>query len=163
MNKSLSFLLIMTLFSCTDRDSLLLTEYQKSFTDAIGRKIDFEGFNIKKKSKYKVLVLLSTQCASCTLTLNRWSESVHHSIFDNKDVILLSYGPPNEYFTSNLKESTTYIKDLIHVHDTSGQFIYRNNIEIYSLDVFLLNDKNETLLIGDPTKDPLIAKFYKQF
>ena len=163
IKKILSLFSIMILLACSDRKAFLLGEYQKSFADVIGNKIDFGDFDITSDSEYKILVLLNTQCASCPLTVKRWSQSMNSEAFQNKDIIFLSYGQPNEYFDSNFQESTATIDDLNHLHDESGQFLYSNNLESYSLDVFLLNGENEILLIGDPTKDSLVEKFYQSF
>lgn len=154
---------LVTVVSCSDRDSFLLNEYQKSFEDVIGNKISLIDFDNVQNFDYKVVVLLNTQCASCSLTIKRWSQSVNMKIFKNKHLILLSYGKPNKYFNATLEEFTTGLKSINHIHDKSGRFIYDNNLELYSLDVFLLNEDNEVLLVGDPTKDPLVEKFYKRF
>ncbi|MFY0594264.1 hypothetical protein [Roseivirga sp.] len=163
MNKFKFTFLVIIFCACSDRNDFLLSEYQKSFSGMIGSKIDIEELNSIQEYNFKVLVLLNTQCASCVLTAKRWSESVNHSIFNNKDIIFLTYGPPNEYFQTNFNESMKSFKDLNHIHYPSEEFIYKNNLELYNLDVFLLNQSDEILLIGDPTKDPLLRKLYKNF
>ena len=53
------------------------------------------------------------------------------------------------------------VKGLNHIHLTSQQFIYDQNLEKYSLEIFLLDNENRVFLVGDPTEDLLIKKFYK--
>jgi len=85
------------------------------------------------------------------------------SILKNKDIVFLSYGPKDEYFSSNFQEALGAEKNLNHIYDPTGNFIYENDLELFSLDVFLLDKNNKVLLVGDPTKDKLVESFYKNF
>lgn len=164
--KRIGIVILFVWFSaCTDKNDFLLQEYNKSFADIIGRSLTLNGLSkelIGMDSKYKTLVLLNTQCATCLVTLKRWVNSMENEIFNDKTIIFLSYGEYNEYFDINFSEITAQVGNINYHQDLSNQFIYENKLELYSLEVFLLDRENKVLLIGDPTKDSLIESFYRK-
>lgn len=113
------------------------------------------------KSKFKILLSVdSTDCTGCKLQLDRWKDYISEmDTTVTEDISFLFFIQPKD--TAELKyilinEDFEYPIYL----DIEGRFAALNHLS--SDQVFLLNDQNQILTVGNPTQDLQAKKNYLQ-
>ena len=114
------------------------------------------------KKDFKLVVYLdSAGCTECHLSLDEWSVTIREMKFLNEDVSFI-------FIVNNSSESV--IRSLLSKHrfnypvfiDKNDSFFKLNSLtNEHRFQVFLLDKKNNILLVGDPVRNDEIWKLYK--
>lgn len=134
-------------------------EFDKSLKLKInGRDTLFENY---PNDKFKILVSVGPNgCSECQLHLYAWKRMMDslHYMHQKLDFIFVVY--LNNYLNFELLEKQNKFYYPVF-YDPHGLFFKQNNISIdKTVQVFLLNNKNEVLLIGDPLKNKKVLDLY---
>lgn len=173
INIGLTFLLLFcfNFIACeSERDKL-----EKAMMQVMGKKVEFPKFPTAKMMNedmknsqmlwqgVKIVVYKPPLlCSSCNLeSLENWKKCIDE-ISENKEVNFIFI-----FRTKDSKELEEAIEEYNFnypvFYDNEGNFTKKNKFLAHPLFyVFLLNYKNEIILIGDPSQNKELWKLYKQ-
>ncbi|MCH7412816.1 hypothetical protein MM213_04910 [Belliella sp. R4-6] len=161
---------ILSIFSCSTNEEKiqsLSSNYMKQFPlmkdTAIKHFYEIEkvkGINeINSETGYKVIKLITTECAACFLEMEDWSSFISSKKLNSElEIYFIATGKRNDYFDHVMKNYnypfTIYI-------DEKNSFIDLNNLNFYSRETFLLDSENKISLIGSPVANELVYDLYQ--
>ncbi len=109
-------------------------------------------------NKNKLLAFISTDCAECVSKMEAWKNFLGEQKIDNTEYAFVALGKPTAYFSEYIKSNQ--LPFAIYI-DTTGGYLYRNNISGYYQTALLLNASRKVVMVGDPEKDPNILELYQ--
>jgi hypothetical protein len=121
---------------------------------------DQDSANYIADKKYKILVYMdSLGCTSCKFQANIWKKYINE-MGNNVEFIFWFTGKNTDELLNTLRLQRFRYHFYIDEKDKINQ---QNNFSTeIMLQCFLLNRKNEVLMIGNPVFNPNIWKFYKK-
>lgn len=174
MNKYLSLILVLLLQSCNSSMESKITKLQSFSIDlclddmtCIYSKNDFDidsYYQEIETAKYIVVVYMdSEECMSCNIgKLHAWDSYISKIAEFNSVEIVFIFSPRIED-GENLKTLLLIEKLKFPVFvDTKGTFTLKNKhipTDLY-LHTFLINEKKEVVLVGDPRRNKRIDHLY---
>lgn len=119
-----------------------------------------KGINeINSKNGYKVIKLITTDCAACFLEMEDWTSFITSKKLNSElEIYFIATGKRNDYFDYVMKNYnypfTIYI-------DEKNSFVDLNYLNSYSRETFLLDSENRISLIGSPVANEIIYDLYQ--
>lgn len=164
------FFVFLSVFSCTTNEEKIQSlslNYMKQFPLLKDTEIrhfteieKIKGINeINSKNGYKVIKLITTECAACFLEMEDWTSFITSKKLNSElEIYFIAVGKRNDYFDHVMKNYnypfTIYI-------DEKNSFVDLNNLNFYSRETFLLNSENKVSLIGSPVANELVYDLYQ--
>lgn len=173
-NRLFKLLLCMTIVVACNSDYKKITEILKEMkAETISFPNDLSEYQIDEfisvtdndTSKYKMVVYFSPLfCTSCNLDkLIEW-DKIKRDINNCSYIYILSYNSKQDERDIKIILNNIMFTQKVYL-DYGNNFIKLNpHIKANPIfHTFLLNDKNEIVIVGDPTSSKLIYKLYKDF
>lgn len=162
----LVILLVLLTVCCNEKEmSMKYDTYKLQYKDVWGLKIPFpeklsllKECNCERSNKNKLLVFISTNCSECVSKMEIWKNLLGEKRIKETDCLFIALGKPTEYFKDYIESQkfpfTIYI-------DTTGNYMYRNNISNYYTTSLLLNKVQQVVMVGSPENDTNIYELFQ--
>ncbi len=164
-------LLLLLLLSTCNSDNIFsdkyYREYMSHFSDINGKVIIFPNQlknyndykNYKNIKNQKVIICIGyMNCSPCIIRLKEVEK--FHNNFPDIPILYIVLGEENDYFKNQVRKNNFTFTIL---HDRFSDFIKLNGLENYTKSVFLINEKSEIILVGEPFHNKIIQNFYTRF
>jgi len=143
----------------------------ENYPDLAGDKLELTSglINLNKRSKeinitssnYKIICTGYMECSPCVARLIECKKFLlnNKKLQKKIDVFFIVSGQKSDYFDYQLEHNSFSFPIL---YDSTSSFLIKNGLENYDKSVFLVNEKNEIILVGSPFNNPVLEKYYKQ-
>jgi len=161
---------LVLLSSCNQRLDFV-QKYMENYPDLAGNKLELISDlpNLNKinnvlnftSSKYKIICTGYMECSPCIARLIECQKFLlnNKKLHEKIDVFFIVSGKKSDYFEYQLEQNNFSFPIL---YDSTSSFITNNGLENYDKEVFLINEKNEIILVGSPFNNTVLEKYYKQ-
>lgn len=168
MNKSFALIFFIYLFcECSSNHHNLNEEMFRNYPNLYLKSITFyqDGYlldtistniNLKTNRTPKIVTILDGACDMCLEEIKHLDSifAKDFSKLEIANIVIIVGGNINNANDSYMDKN--YVTTIIV--DNFGQFFETNNLSRFGKITFVLNDKNEIIIIGNPFKDSTIKK-----
>ena len=177
MKKFCFFILSASLFCCSGNNNKIQMQYEQiekiigtkiifpdsvQFIDLISRKVSNDTL-FEKNSKIKITTNIDGTCHACVGQLKLWTDFIDNHKEHLIGVSFLFFVQIYDYSIFEFLVKDVYFPYPI-IYDSKDEYIVKNKLPFYNTDyqTFLLNEKNEIYLVGNPIYNRKLADLYIQ-
>lgn len=166
----ITFSCLLLIIACNQQTDFV-PEYMQNYPNLAGSKLELDSslINLNKKdeeinltsSRYKIICVGYCDCSPCVARLIDCENFLQsNKDFQKKiDVFFIVFSQKSEYFDYQLEHNNFSFPVL---YDSTFSFLIKNDLGNHDKSVFLVNKKNEIVLVGSPFDNRVIEKYYKQ-
>lgn len=130
-------------------DSLIIIDKENSI-----QRMYLEEF----QSKFKIVTFIDADCSVCLNNFSYWNTFINESNSKKYDCDFLIFVNINKSQWMNIRTLKFAHSFII---DSACQFVEKNQLWDKRFQTTLINDKNEVIIIGDPTVNKELGELYK--